>query len=246
LRYTPKHFELPARNVDCMSTLPVSDNARGWWLSLPGLLLIGALMTGAMAWWLIAAPVAGFGNTDKHAGHFGLVYLHMLGGTLMLFLGAANLYIGSTRRHFRYHKIFGYSYLIGGSVNAPIAFVLALGKVHDKSRAFTFHLATISDMGIALASLAVAWMAASAMAFRAARNKRFDSHRAWMIRSYVLTWSFVLCRLVGRVPGAGDIGDGAGIVWLSWVVPLFLCEIGLQWHAGAGKAIKPDAIRSTA
>jgi len=227
-----------------MSITGGADYGRGWWLSLPGLLLLGALATGAMAWWLIAAPVAGFGNVDKHSGHFGLVYVHMLGGTLMLFLGAANLYIGSTRRHFRYHKTVGYSYLIGGSVNAPIAFVLALGKVHDKNLAYTFHLATISDTGIALASLAVAWMAASAMGLRAARNKRFDSHRAWMIRSYVLTWSFVLCRLVGRVPGAGDIGDGAGIIWLSWIVPLFLCEIGLQWRAGGDKAFNSDTIRS--
>ena len=227
-----------------MTPLRGTDDLRGWWLTFPGLLLIGALATGAMAWWLIAAPVAGFGNADKHSGHFGLVYLHMLGGTLMLFLGAANLYIGTTRRHFRYHRIFGYSYLIGGSVNAPIAFVLALGKVHDQKLAFTFHLATISDTGIALASLATAWLAASAMAFRAVRNRRFDSHRAWMIRSYVLTWSFVLCRLVGRVPGSAEIGDGAGIIWLSWVVPLFLCEIGLQWRAGAGISPKPAAVRS--
>jgi hypothetical protein len=78
------------------------------------------------------------------------------------------------------------------------------------------------------------------MAYRAARNRRFDAHRAWMIRSYVLTWSFVLCRLVGRVPWLANIGDGAAIVWLSWIVPLLLCEVGLQWSAGA-RAVRPGS-----
>jgi hypothetical protein len=42
------------------------------------------------------------------------------------------------------------------------------------------------DLGWALASLGMARLVAAAMALRAARNRRFDSHRAWMIRSDVL------------------------------------------------------------
>lgn len=203
-------------------------NIRSWWLSPPGLLLLAGMLSSAAAWWLIAAPVALLANVDKHTRHFPLVYTHMAGGTVMLILGAANLYIGSTRRFFAHHKIVGYTYLLGGSVGATLAIVLALGDFHRRSGQ-----TVPSDIGIALASLGAAWLIASAMALRAARNGQYGSHRAWMIRSYVLTWSFVLCRLVGRVPVISDIGDGAAIVWLSWIGPLFLCEVALQWNAGA-------------
>lgn len=208
-------------------------------LSAPGLLLIAAMVSGAYAWCLIAVPVATLENVAKHRGHFRAVYAHMIGGTIMLALGAANLYVGTTRRFFRYHRALGRTYLLGGSIGALLALALALGNGHrNPPDPLSFRLADVSDTGIALASLAIAWLAASVMAFRAARNRRFDAHRAWMIRSYVLTWSFVLCRLVGRVPTLAELGDGAAIVWLSWIVPLFACEIGLQWSGGAARPVR--------
>jgi hypothetical protein len=78
----------------------------------PTKILLGlGLISSAIAWWLIAPPVITFANTAKHAGHFGLVYFHVLGGTIMLFLGLANLYIGLTRRRFTYHKLLGRIYI---------------------------------------------------------------------------------------------------------------------------------------
>jgi hypothetical protein len=55
-----------------------------------------------------------------------------------------------------------------------------------------------------------------------------------MIRSYVLTLSFVFCRMVQR-GGVGDLlwgdllgeGGSAMVVWATWLVPLALCEAGL-------------------
>src|SRR5262249_44582240 len=166
-----------------------------WWFSLPGVFLLGALISASVAWWLIAVPVATMRNAQKHVGHFGLVYLHMIGGSIMLSVGAFNLYTGATRNFFRYHRRFGLIYLVGGSLAASAAIALALGTVHDPQQAFTFNLSGVRGMGISLATLAVAWLVSASMAFRAARNKRFESHRVWMIRSYVLAWSFVLCRL---------------------------------------------------
>jgi hypothetical protein len=192
-------------------------------------LFVGALASSAWAWWLIAWPVVVLHASPRHAGHFGLVYVHMLTGTVMLFLGAAALYIGWTRRQFRYHKLFGYAYLSAGVFGAGSAFVLALAGRHRPAGPLSFQLDQASNVGFALATLATAWLVASAMAFRAARNRRFETHRAWMIRSYVLTWSFVLCRLLGRVPVFESLGEGAALAWLSWIVPLAVCEVALQW-----------------
>ena len=207
---------------------------RSWWLSPPGLLLVAGVISGVWAWLLIAAPVATLNNIGKHVGHFGLVYVHMLGGTIMLFCGAINLYIGATRRHFKYHKLVGRTYLIGGSLGAIIAIVIALGPAHKTDGA-----AMLTNLSTSLSVLAIAWLAAASMAYRAVRNKRYDSHRDWIIRSYVLAWAFVFCRLASRVPTVAELGEGQAFIWLSWVGPLIVCEIALQWRAGSKALLKP-------
>lgn len=222
-----------------MASLP-----RSWWGTAPGIVLLLAVISSVPAWILIALPVATLSNVAAHPSHFPLVFLHMLGGTVMLVLGALNLYVGSTRRLFRFHRAIGYSYLIGGALGAAAALLLALANVHGKFvDPFAFDLMKVSDLGWALAALSVAWMLTATMALRAAINRRFDNHREWMIRSYVLVWSFVLCRLTAKVPTLavlGELGDGAALGWLSWLIPLAIAEICLQWKAGAPVPVRPQ------
>jgi hypothetical protein len=208
---------------------PVVSLRRSWWLSATGLLLLAGIVTSAAAWLLIAAPVAMLAKIPQHAGHFDLVYLHMLGGTLMLACGAINLYIGATRRQFRYHRLVGRVYLAGGTCAALLALFITLGPNHKSDASVIF-----TNLSTSLAALATAWLVAAGMAYRAVRNRRYDSHRDWMIRSYVLAWSFVFCRIVSRVPAVAELGDGQAFIWLSWIGPVLLCEVALQWRAGAG------------
>lgn len=210
-----------------MATEQVKSQA-SWWLSANGLLLVAAVVSSMVAWLLIAAPVASLSNVTSHADHFGLVFLHMIGGTVMLFCGAINLYIGATRRHFRHHRLVGRVYLAGGAVAAILAVVVTLGPNHKSDPAIVF-----TNMSTSLSMLASAWLVAAAMAYRAVRNRRYDSHRDWMIRSYVLAWSFVFCRIVSRVPAVGELGGGESFIWVSWVAPILLCEVALQWRAGS-------------
>ncbi len=207
---------------------------RTWWLSPPGILLIAGFFSSVWAWWVIAAPVATLSSIGKHVGHFGLLYVHMLGGTIMLFFGAVNLYIGATRQHFKHHKLVGRTYLVGGSIGAIIAIVIALGPAHKSDGAVM-----LTNLSTSLSVLAIAWLAAAGMAYRAVRNKRYDSHRDWIIRSYVLAWAFVFCRLASRVPSVAELGEGQAFIWLSWVGPLVACEIALQWRAGSKVLTKP-------
>ena len=151
-----------------------TDSKLSWWLSSTGVLLFTALLSSALAWWLIALPVATLENIGKHPGHFGPLYIHMLGGSVMLFCGGVNLYIGATRKHFKFHKLVGRLYLLGGSLAAITAIGLALGPAHKTDPSVLF-----TNLSSSLATLAVAWLAAAAMAYRAVRNRRFDSHRDW-------------------------------------------------------------------
>jgi hypothetical protein len=208
--------------------MSATSRVRSWWTTPTGLLLLGGILSSAVAWWMIAAPVAFFANEARHAGHFALVYMHMIGGTIMLLVGAANLYVGATRRHFRHHRAIGITYLVGGAIGAILALDFALGPNHKADPGVVFTNASVS-----LLMLALSWLGAAAMAYRAARNKRYDTHREWMVRSYVLAWSFVFCRVASRVTIIGALGGGEAFIWLSWVAPLLLCEVALQWRSGA-------------
>lgn len=176
-----------------------------------------------------------FANVETHPEHFGLVYAHMIGGTIMLFIGAINLYIGTTSRYFKYHKIFGRTYLIGGTLGVAFVVAVLLSTAHKSDPAVMFTNVTVS-----LLTLAAAWLACAAMAYRAVRNGQYGQHRQWIIRSYVLAWSFVFCRIASRVPGVSDLGGGEAFIWLSWVAPLLICEILLHWRSGAKTLVKPN------
>lgn len=195
------------------------------------LLFGGAVLTSLPIWWLHAWPVLTFASLSDHARHYGVLYVHALGGTAMLAAGGIALYLGWTGRRGWPHKTAGYAYLVGGGLGAITALALSLRPVHRPY-----------SLGVATATLAVVWLVFAAMAWRAAWNRRFDSHREWTIRSYVATWTFVGCRVAQFAPPFPSLGlEGvtAGI-WLYWIAPILICEVALQWSRGARLA-RPDS-----
>ena len=182
--------------------------------------LIGiAVVSSAVFIWLIAVPAFGSQRLARHLGHLPVLYGHIINGGVMLIAGAIALRIGLTRDWFRWHKPAGYTYLASGSVASVSALVRSFDTAHTP--------------GLATGTLAAVWLAFSAMAFRAIRNRRIDQHRAWMIRSYVAAWTFVFCRFWTRVMPSELQGGETDMIWTTWVMPLFLTEILLQWNAGA-------------
>jgi hypothetical protein len=201
-----------------------------FWRTRNGLLLAAAMLSGAIAWWMIAWPVAILANTADHPGHFALTFAHMLGGTGMLFLGALNLYLAARRTRFALHRRIGQGYLLIGAFGSLTAIAITLSPAHKAADSPMLTNASTSLL------LALAWLTFAAMGWRAARNRRFASHADWMIRTYVLTWSFVFCRIASRVSDVEKLGGGEAFIWLSWIVPLILCEIALQWPQGSRSA----------
>lgn len=214
----------------------VDGGRRIFWRSRNGILLALALLSGAVAWWMIAWPVATLSNVSDHRGHFMWTFAHMAGGTGMLGLGGLNLYLGAVRRHVPLHRNIGRAYLLLGLLGSVTALVITLSSAHKTPGGPNLTNATIS-----LSTLALAWLSFSALGWRAVRNRQFASHRDWMIRSYVLVWSFVFCRIASRVSDIDEVGGGEAFIWLSWVGPLVLCETVLQWSRGARARRGPGA-----
>ena len=205
--------------------LPIRKR-RALWATRNGVLLALALLSSAVAWWMIAWPVATLSNGKAHTGHYALTFAHMVGGTGMLFLGGLNLYLAARKDRYPLHRRVGQAYLAFGVFGAIVAVIITLGPNHKASGAPMFTNASTS-----LATLATAWLCFATLGWRAALNRRFVSHGQWMVRSYVLVWSFVFCRLASRVVPL----DGEAFIWLSWVGPILVCEMVLQWDEGARK-----------
>ena len=206
------------------------------WLSWKGFLLAAALVSSAIAWWMIAWPVATLSNIAAHNGHFALTFAHMIGGTGMLVLGGLNLYLAARRDHFPLHRKIGQCYLLFGAFGAVMAITITLSPAHKAVGSPILTNATVS-----LLMLASAWLAFAGLGWRAARNRRFPSHAQWMIRSYVLVWSFVFCRIASRVTNISELGNGEAFIWLSWVGPLIVCEMFLQWPEGSKRNHPPGS-----
>ncbi len=104
------------------------------------------------------------------------------------------------------------------------AVCVLLSGLASLSLAATTEAGPVAGMG--LGTLALVWLASTALAVVYARQRRFAQHRAWMIRSAALTLAAVTLRLYLPV-GEGLAGFEASypvICWICWVPNILLAE----------------------
>ena len=69
------------------------------------------------------------------------------------------------------------------------------------------------------------------------KRRNFIAHKQWMIRSYIVTFAFVLFRLTTDfVPSEALWGVSLqemsiAMIWAVWVLPLLAYEVHLQYRA---------------
>ncbi|WP_439632275.1 DUF2306 domain-containing protein [Gemmata sp.] len=87
--------------------------------------------------------------------------------------------------------------------------------------------------GASFVLLAFATAACAVAGVGCARGRRYDRHRRWMLRSYVLICSAVVLRLISGAAGLIGVAspEGAYIAaaWSSWVIPLLGYEVFERW-----------------
>lgn len=87
--------------------------------------------------------------------------------------------------------------------------------------------------------LAVSWGVTTAMALLTIRARQIVAHRNWMLRSYTVTFAFVLFRLVDAqlhtlIPVPDDpVADQIDtmMAWACWSVPLLMMDVAIQIKA---------------
>jgi uncharacterized membrane protein len=143
------------------------------------------------------------------------LWLHIGGGFVALSAGLAQVSLGLTGRTQGLHRWLGRLYLVAVTAGVLAAFYLIISIPP-------------SVYSAGLLGLALCWAITSSLGYRAVRRGAISEHRAWMLRSYVVTFGFVSLRLIQNlILGMGWADEDASVsiaAWLCWLVPLALAE----------------------
>jgi hypothetical protein len=139
---------------------------------------------------------------------------HIVCGSGALLLGLAQFWTGLRRRWPAVHRWTGRAYL--GCVG--------LGMIGGYYLAATTTFG--ASFGLGLVGLATAWGATTGVAWYAIRKRAVELHRTWMIRSYVVTFAFIVFRLFGQylpTKNLRPVGEReVTMAWLCWAFPLLV------------------------
>jgi|GEM_PF-500032 len=147
-------------------------------------------------------------------------YAHILSGPMTLLLG---LLLVSDRLRSRFPKLHR---SLGKAQSLLVLLVLAPSGLWMAAYAGTF----VAAAGFAV--LAAATGLFVALGWRAAVQMRFESHRRWMWRCFLLLCSAVVLRLIGGLTSVSGIGGAWSYptaAWVSWLLPLAAYEMYVHW-----------------
>lgn len=113
---------------------------------------------------------------------------HGLAAAFALFLGPFQFSERLRRKYVMIHKTFGYLYIAGCYVGAPLGWYIQWTEEKMGNYSHSFTIATILDAGI--------WMFATTLALAMILKGRMAQHRAWMIRSFACALIFLEVRAI--------------------------------------------------
>lgn len=155
------------------------------------------------------------------------LFIHIAGSVTALVLGSLQ-FLPALRRGARPpHRWVGRVYVVACLVGGAAGLILATGS----------SAGLIASAGFG--SLAVLWIAANLLGWRAAVQGRFVAHRRWMIRSWALTLAAVTLRLYLPLVMVLDLPFlpwYRAISFLAWVPNLVAAELWLRRGVKARKA----------
>ena len=198
--------------------------------------------------WLLALVVAGLGATlawfiagklhylfdwslASYSSYYwgrrlGLV-VHLVPGMVASGVGLVQIWLGLTGRLGSLHRALGRVYVAA----------VALGCCGGVYLALTIpgHIAYATGLFF----LAAAWALTTAMAVVTIRARQIVPHRNWMLRSYTVTFAFVLFRLIdARLHTLVTVPDDpvadqidTMMAWACWAVPLLMMDMAIQVQA---------------
>jgi uncharacterized membrane protein HdeD (DUF308 family) len=158
------------------------------------------------------------------------VFPHVIFGILAMLVGPFQFSNKLRARYLVIHRRLGYVYLVSILLGATAGIALSL----------TSKVNLTYKMGLFF--LAVAWLLTSGMALFFILKRKITQHKEWMVRSYVVTFAFVIFRLFADLMTYYEISDAADrnalMSWACWAVPLLFLEPILQYRKTVKKRIR--------
>jgi uncharacterized membrane protein len=144
------------------------------------------------------------------------LFAHVVAGTIAVVFGPVQFWLGLKREQAMLHRTLGITYVGCTAIGAISAIYLA------------FHTVYGWIFGAGLTAMALAWIITTGMATMAICKGMVSLHRQWMIRSYLMTFGFVLFRFTTDILEMGNVGTMAERLafasWACWTIPLLAVE----------------------
>jgi uncharacterized membrane protein len=145
-------------------------------------------------------------------------YVHIFSGPVVLVNGLLLLSASLRRRYGGWHRWLG-----------RVQVIVLLLFVLPSSAVMSQHAFGGWPAGLSFLLLSAATASCAVVGVVHARHRRYDQHRCWMLRSYVLICSAVSLRLISGTAGLVGVAspEHAYIfaAWSSWLFPLAAYEI---------------------
>ncbi|MFD5095706.1 DUF2306 domain-containing protein [Amycolatopsis thailandensis] len=169
-----------------------SSNAPRWWRRpwiVPLMLVAGAFLAFAVPPYLTFDPAES--RLEPPPGndfYYPLLVAHVLFGTVAMVTACFQVWPAFRAKYRRGHRITGRIYVFAGALPAGLV-GLYIG----------WHTAAGPSVRVANLVGSVLWIAVTVIGLRMARRRRFADHRRWMSRSFALSMSIVLSRVINIV-----------------------------------------------
>jgi uncharacterized membrane protein len=147
---------------------------------------------------------------------------HILCGVIAMFSGPFQFSTRLRKHSPGLHRTIGKIYVIAVIIGASLATYIDV----------TVDVHTDWMINLGYLSHPLAWGLTAIIAYRTAIARNFIVHRQWMIRSYLITFTFVLVRLPNPIRAWREMSDLNFSILLALL--MFLCyfgaDIALNWR----------------
>lgn len=146
-----------------------------------------------------------------------LLMPHVAGACLALTTGAVQFSSRIRRWNLEFHRITGRIYVGSICVAGPAAIVLSHGTL--------FFTATLVQAG--------AWLVTAIAALLTARNRQIEQHRQWVVRSYAVTFTFIVLHVVNPTGFWTHFSeaDYATAIIICTFLAVLVPDVAFSWRA---------------